>query len=180
MATSGASAVNGWACPWPPPPDLVMARRYPRATRPSSCLVGQVESLSFGTGSCSVLRRETELSGHPDQPRDRGGLHLLHDVPAVELDRPLGRLQLARDLLVQAPCDHESHDLPLACGEPRVALTQPVNFAPYPLRRAIALDRGPDRGEQLPRAGRLGQELDGAFLHRAYGHRNAAASRDED
>src|SRR5690242_21394687 len=40
--------------------------------------------------------------------------------------------------------------------------------------------RGLDRGEEITRAGRLGQELHRACLHRADGHRDVAASGDED
>src|SRR5207245_3710116 len=34
--------------------------------------------------SRSALRRDAELSGHPDQLGDRAGMHLFHDVGAME------------------------------------------------------------------------------------------------
>jgi hypothetical protein len=42
------------------------------------------------------------------------GLHLLHDVSAVELDRALRRGELAGDLLVEPPGDDVRHHFALA------------------------------------------------------------------
>jgi len=64
-------------------------------------------------------------------------------------DRSLARRELARDLLVQQPGDHERHDLALACSQSLVPLAQRSSFEARPVRRAIALDRAADRGEQV-------------------------------
>ena len=45
-----------------------------------------------------------------------------HDVGAMEFDGRLADLEVARDLFVEPPSDHERHDVPFARREPRVAL----------------------------------------------------------
>src|SRR5262249_24692786 len=72
----------------------------------------------------SALGGHAELGRHPDERGERLGAHLLHVVGAVELDCPLGRGELAGDLLVEEPGDDQRQDLALARGELLVALPQ--------------------------------------------------------
>jgi CheY-like chemotaxis protein len=60
---------------------------------------------------------ETQEVAHPHEPGQGFRSHLAHDLPAVNLDGHLAHAQIARDLLVHAPGDHERHDLPLARRE---------------------------------------------------------------
>src|SRR5262245_35092261 len=103
--------------PWP--------ERSDRRRGSSSCSLGQGFLLSLGTGPPpSALGGDAELGRHPDERGERLGAHLLHDVGAVELDRPLGRGEVAVDLLVEEPGDDRRQDLALARGELLVALPQ--------------------------------------------------------
>lgn len=57
--------------------------------------------------------------GHPSQVLERVGLQLVHRRSAVHLDRHLGNIQVAGDLLVESPCDRQLHHLPLSAGQRR-------------------------------------------------------------
>src|SRR5882724_13051598 len=107
-------------------------------------------------------------------------MHLPHGLPAVDLHRHLAQVELGRDLLVRAPDDYERHDLALAIGQRRVALAQFGDehrlLAPFP----ITLDRSVYGVEQFLVVEWLGEELDGARLHRPYAHRDVAVTGDED
>src|SRR4030095_15466751 len=89
----------------------------------------------------------------------------------------VGGRELVRDLLVQESGDDERHDLALAGRELLVALAQRARIAPLRVRDAVALDRRTDRVDQGLLANGLGQELDGARLHRADGHRDVCVCR---
>src|SRR5262245_7173800 len=81
--------------------------------------------------SDSARIREPELRRHPDQRGHRVGLHLLHDVRAMELDRSLGGRELAGDLLVEQPCDDACQDLALSRRELLVALAQRLGLEAF-------------------------------------------------
>src|SRR5262245_26385745 len=81
--------------------------------------------------SASARIREPELRRHPDQHSHRVGLHLLHDVRAMELYRSLGGRELAGDLLVEQSRDDACQDLALARGELLVALAQRLGLEAF-------------------------------------------------
>ena len=58
--------------------------------------------------------RFLELFGHPDQVRERFGLHLMHDVIAVNLDRLFADTEFDGDLLIEQPRHDLSHHAALA------------------------------------------------------------------
>src|SRR5688572_18424437 len=61
-----------------------------------------------------LVMRLGEFISHPYQGRDRSGLHLEHDVTAMDLNGPLARRKFESDLFIQKPLGDERHDLFLA------------------------------------------------------------------
>ena len=59
--------------------------------------------LLVGTGALLLGGRDPQFLSHPDQLRQRLGLHLVHDLMAMELDRDLARAEFGGDLLVDLP-----------------------------------------------------------------------------
>jgi hypothetical protein len=55
--------------------------------------------LLLGIGALLLGGRDPQFLSHPDQLRQRLGLHFVHDLMAMELDRYLARAELGGDLL---------------------------------------------------------------------------------
>ncbi len=84
------------------------------------------------------------------------------------------------DLLVQQAGDDQRHDLPFARRERRVDDFE-AHAAPPRARVRCGCARAPaDGAQQHVVVERLGQELDGARLHRLHRHRHVAVAGDED
>src|SRR5262245_23707957 len=109
----------------------------------------------------ATSRREAESLHHSNELRQRIRLHLLEDVSAVILDRPLGGRDLASDLLIAQAGNNEWQDLTLARRELFVSLSQIVELASRLMRHARAFDGLADGGEKVAGFDRLGQELHG-------------------
>src|SRR5262245_13685708 len=104
----------------------------PAALHDASVAVGGAPRLAVPRDRSDSARvREPELRRHPDQRGHRVGLHLLHDVRAMELDRSLGGRELAGDLLVEQPCDDARKDLALSRRELLVALAQRLGLEAF-------------------------------------------------
>jgi hypothetical protein len=142
-------------------------RRSARAT-----IVGEV-AYSVGTALGHPI-------GYTHELRQGSGTHLPHDLTAMNLHRHLAQIELGGDLLVRLPVDDESHGLSLALSQGGVAPPQIGDesgvSAPFP----IAPDRRLDRIEQVLILEGLGQEVDGASLHRPNAHPNVPMARDKD
>src|SRR5438445_10545730 len=65
----------------------------------------------------SVRSRESKGLGHPDQPGEGIGLHLLHDSRAVGFDRFLADPQLLGGWLVKPGGCDEVAELAIGCGD---------------------------------------------------------------
>src|SRR6267142_1143518 len=116
-----------------------------------------------------------ELLSHPDEIGQRRGLHLPHDLAAMDLDGFLGRAKLAGDLLVQKALDDEREDLTFAWRQGLIASPQSKELL-LVLSRALATrDTLRDRVEQLLIVERLGEELQRASLHGSDRHRDVTA-----
>ena len=61
--------------------------------------------LLLGIGALLLGSRDPQFHSHPDQLRQRLGLHLVHDLIAMELDRDLARAEFGGDLLVEQSLD---------------------------------------------------------------------------
>ena len=55
--------------------------------------------------------------GHSDQFGQRVRIHLLHDAPAMDLDRNLGNSDFSRDLLVHKPARDQRKHFAFAFGQ---------------------------------------------------------------
>ncbi|HEX9405189.1 MAG TPA: hypothetical protein VF917_12215, partial [Steroidobacteraceae bacterium] len=108
------------------------------------------------------------------------GPHLPHDLAAMNLHRHLAQSELGGDLLVRAPDDDKSHDVPLALGQGGVALPQIGDERGVPAPVPIALDRRLNRIEHVLIPEGLGQEVEGAGLHCPNAHPDIPMARDED
>src|SRR5262249_6785818 len=86
--------------------------------------------------------------------------------------------QLARDLLVEEPCHHERHHLPLARRQRAIPAAQGFARCPLLARLAVACERLLNGVEQLLVAEELGQKLHGPGFHRLPGHRDIAVAGD--
>src|SRR6266850_3630940 len=134
--------------------------------------LGLMESRPLGQG-------RGELLSHPDEIGQRRGLHLPHDLAAMDLDGFLGRAKLAGDLLVQKALDDEREDLTFAWRQGLIALPQPKELL-LVLPSAVATrDTLRDCVEQLLIVERLGEELERASLHRSDRHRDVTAPGNE-
>ena len=69
---------------------------------------------------------------HPDELGQGLSSHLAHDLPTVDLDGHLAHAEIAGDLLVHPPKDHERHDLALARRERGKALPQVIQDGALP------------------------------------------------
>ena len=72
------------------------------------------QQAAFGHVYASVRPADLEVLRHPDQIRQRIGMHFSHDVPAMKLDCIFGNSQLGGNLLIQQAGDHLPHDFLLA------------------------------------------------------------------
>ena len=97
--------------------------------------------------------------GHPDQVRDRGGSHFLHDLGSMDLQREFTDTELPRGLLVAQTAGHEVHHLTLACRQTGIAPAQLSFRSALRTRVTVVDDRRPDRLQQLGRLERNRQEI---------------------
>src|SRR5437879_3902675 len=65
----------------------------------------------FGRDRLRRSGRHGQPVGYAHESGQGAGLHLAHDLPAMNLHRHLAQVELGGDLLVRAPDDDESHDL---------------------------------------------------------------------
>src|SRR6059058_3204945 len=108
------------------------------------------------------------------------GLHLGHDLAAVNLDGLLGDSELARDGPVRPPRHDELHHLALPRGEPREALAELLALRLGAAHLAVHLEGVSDAVEQELAAEGLLDEVDGARLHGPHRRRYVAVSGDHD
>jgi hypothetical protein len=121
-----------------------------------------------------------ELGGHPDQFGQRIGLHLPHDVSALDLDRDLAGAERRGDLLVEHARGDQAHDLAFARSERGVTTLQQRQLTVPSACGLVAVQRQPDRVQQFLIFKRLRQELDRSRLHGLDRRRNIAVAGDED
>src|SRR5438094_2243105 len=108
------------------------------------------------------------------------GLHLGHDLAAVNLDGLLGDSELARDGPVRPPRHDELERLALRRGEPREALAELLALRLGAAHLAVHLEGVGDAVEQVLAAEGLLDEVDGARLHGPHRRRYVAVSGDHD
>src|SRR6202035_3180440 len=137
-------------------------------------------NLYAGLAALRCFRREVQLVDHPRQVRQRSGLHLSHDLAAVDFYSDLADADVVGDLFVKAAGHHQGHYLTLAGGEGLEARPQRGDRRFILQPRAISREAQLDRVQQVLIAERLGQELDRSSLYRLDGHRDVAVSGDED
>src|SRR5437667_368773 len=121
-----------------------------------------------------------EHRGHTDELGEAPGLHLGHDLAAVNLDGLLGDSELARDGPVRPPRHDELHHLALPRGEPREALAELLALRLGAAHLAVHLEGVGDAVEQELAAEGLLDEVDGARLHGPHRRRYVAVSGDHD
>src|SRR5438552_12307333 len=121
-----------------------------------------------------------EQRGDTDELGEVPGLHLGHNLTAVNLDGLLGDSELARDRPVRPPRHDELHDLALPGGEPREALAELLALRLGAAHLAVHLESVGDAVEQALAAEGFLEEVDGARLHRPHRRRDVAVSRDHD
>jgi hypothetical protein len=114
--------------------------------------------LLLGIGALLLGGRDPQFLSHPDQLRQRLGLHLVHDLMAMELDRDLARAELGGDLLVEQSRHDQSHHFALARCELFIPLTQLCQSRPLLARRAVPVKRLRDGVEQVLIEERKGSE----------------------
>src|SRR5690606_32071774 len=130
--------------------------------------------------NCELLSRvEVQYLSHSDQIGQRAGTDLPHCVPPVHLDRNLGYVQLARNLLVHQPGADTGHDITLAARQGVKArldvFDRFLTFAAFPVLFETALYGI----KQILIAKWFRQELERASLHGADSHGNVSISRNE-
>ena len=76
--------------------------------------------------------RYFESAGYSHQLGKRSGLHLLHDLAALNLERDLADAELGRSLLVEKTAHDQRQHLPLAGRQGRKALLQPGHLRSFP------------------------------------------------
>src|SRR5262245_13250836 len=111
-------------------------------------------------GSTSRWESEAELPCHPDQVCERLGLHLLHDLASMSLNRDLASSQFGTHLLVQPAGHDQLHDLPLASSKRRIAFPERLELGRPSEGYSAVLDCASDRLEQHVDIERLGEEFD--------------------
>src|SRR5215218_6239328 len=84
---------------------------------------------------------EAELISDSDEVGEGLGAHLGHHLLAVRFHRGLARAQLARDLLVEPPCHHTRHHVPLPRRERVKPAAQGRALRPLLARLAVAGER---------------------------------------
>ena len=126
-----------------------------------------------------VGHRYLEHPGHSYQLGKRSRFHLLHDVPAMYLERDLADAQLGRGLFVEKAAHDQRKDLAFPWRQGRKALTQLGQLGSLPPRIAILRDGSIDCPHQVCFLERFGQEVHRARLDRAHGRGNIAMARDE-
>src|SRR5438128_8229590 len=135
--------------------------------------------------SSEAARRRSTLPtfqqrGDTDELGEVPGLHLGHDLTAVNLDGLLGDSELARDRPVRPPRHDELQDLALPRGGPREALAELLALRLGAAHLAVHLEGVGDAVEQALAAEGFLEEVDGARLHRPHRRRYVAVSRDHD
>src|SRR3984957_8231509 len=133
-----------------------------------------------GSGVLLLLGYELELIRHPAERRQRTGLHLVHQTTAMHLHSRLGDADVTGNLLAEATARDLDHDLAFPGAqraEARLELGQCLLALPT---RTIASKADLNGVEEVLIAERLGQELDGAALHRLHRHRDLAVPGGEE
>src|SRR5712672_2269660 len=98
---------------------------------------------SYGRLGLTRLRlMQSKALGHPHEVGQRPGVHLLHCMATMDLDRNLAEAELGGRLLVHKPCSDERHHLALACGEQFVGGAQRRRAVLCLACLAVTLERG--------------------------------------
>ena len=85
---------------------MIQGRRARFATRLPLAFI----SRAFGAVWLFYLDRGIELFRHANQVGEGVGVHLLHDLAAMEFDRDFARAELESDLFVEQSFNHELKD----------------------------------------------------------------------
>src|SRR5262249_22271362 len=114
--------------------------------------------------------------GHPGQIRQRNGLHLSHDLSAMDFYGDLADADVIGDLLVEAASGHQGHHLTLTGRESLEAPPQRGDclfvFHPRPISGEPELNRI----QQVLIAERYREEVDRSSLYCLYGHGDVAVA----
>jgi hypothetical protein len=121
-----------------------------------------------------------ELIGHESQLWERFGSHFSHHIPSMNFDRYLGDADVRRDLLIEAPPNHEGHNFALSSRQRVEPLSQSEQRLIILASRAILGEARLNRIEQILISKWLRQKFNRPSLHGLDGHRNIAMRRDED
>src|SRR5262249_22597731 len=153
-------------CHWPFTPSKMTGRvhRWNHTWVYPSCLAGV----------------EAEGLGHFHEVSDRARAHLARDVAPVDLHGDLGEAHPGGNLLVHQASGHELHDLLLALRQGREIGAHGGVRLILLASRAVASKRELHSVEHVLIAEWLGQEFEGAGLHRPDRHGDVAVCRDED
>src|SRR4029077_4243719 len=84
------------------------------------------------------------------------------------------------DLLIEQSGNHESHNLPLSCGQIVIAFLQFVHLGLLLSRGAVTLEGLLNRVQEILVPERFRQKFHGTRLQRLDRHRNVAMGRNED
>src|ERR1700722_3481952 len=133
-----------------------------------------------GSGVLLLLGYQLELIRHPAERRQRTGLHLVHQTTAMHFHSRLGDADVAGNLLAEAAARDLNHDLAFPGAQRAKACLELGQCLLALPTRTIASEADLNGVEEVLIAKRLGQELDGAALHRLHRHRDIAVPGDED
>jgi hypothetical protein len=132
------------------------------------------------SGMLRLFRRQLELVGHAAEFGQRTGIHFPHRSTAMHLHRGFGDADIAGDLFAETTAHDLDHDLALSGAQRIETIPQGVQSLFILAPSAITREAELDGVEKLLIPEGLGQELDGAPLHRLHGHGDVAVARDED
>src|SRR5207244_6277462 len=129
---------------------------------------------AYSSRALRLIWHQLELVGHPAELGKRTGLHLLHRPAAMHLHRRFGDADIAGDLFAEAAARDLNHDLALPGAQRREALPDSDQSLFILPPGTIAREAELNGVEELLVAEWLGQELNGAALHRLHRHGNVA------
>src|SRR5262249_53949729 len=125
-------------------------------------------------------RADVDPFGKPHEVLNGTNSELVHHPGAMHFDGLFDRAKLCGNLLVEPAGDYVPEDLALTYRQPGKSRLDIRPFAADLARLEIPFPGAIDGGEKVAVTDRLGQEIDGAILHRPHARENVALAGQED
>src|SRR2546427_5844982 len=145
-----------------------------------ACAPRAESPLREGGGLLFLASGKLKLPRHSDQFCQGVSLHLVHHVTAMDLHGDFTGPKVISDLLIEHARNYQSHDLALACGQRRVAVSQLAKLTLLLARHTVAVQSLVDRIQQVLVREGLGKELHRTGFHGLHRHRNISMTGDKD